>query len=162
MDTPGCLSIIIFSEHSRARFAVQEEVLTLSSGLFSHAVLFLKSLVCYCLDRASCEIPGHSGLGRHETEEAERMSVKTTFLSLFVILVCLLVGIVFATNLVIRHQRESARLMHRVLPLLEEGMARELQTSQHKGRFYTQTTLVLAGLTTMLTIGGFWLLRRVS
>src|SRR5262245_63155878 len=119
-------------------------------------------LVCYCPDRASCEIPGHSGLGTHETEEAERMSVKTTFLSLFVILVCLLVGLVFATNLVIHHQRESARLMHRVLPLLEEGMARELQTSQHKGRFYTQTTLVLAGLTTMLTIGGFWLLRRVS
>src|SRR5262245_57897400 len=82
MDTPGCLSIIIFSEHSRARLAVQEEVLTLSSGRFSHAVLFLKSLVCYCLDRASWEIPGHSGLGTHETEEAERMSVNKTFLSL--------------------------------------------------------------------------------
>src|SRR5262245_17276416 len=132
------------------------------TGRWYKVCLGKASLVCYCLDRASCEIPGHSGLGTHETEEADRMSVKTTFLSLFVIFVCLLIGLVFATNLVIRHQRESARLMHRVLPLLEEGMARELQTSQHKGRFYTQTTLVLAGLTTMLTIGGFWLLRRVN
>src|SRR5215467_4706389 len=102
MDMLPSLSIIIFSEHSSVGFDVQEKT-----------CLGPARLVCYYPDRASCEIPGHSGLWTNETEEAERMSVKTTFLSLFVILVCLLVGLVFATNLVIRHQRESARFMHR-------------------------------------------------
>jgi PAS domain S-box-containing protein len=90
------------------------------------------------------------------------MSVKTTFISFFGILVCLLVGLVVATNLVIRNQREIAKPMHGVLPLLEEQTAHALQTLQHKGRFYTQTTLLLTGLTAIFTIGGLFLLHRVS
>jgi PAS domain S-box-containing protein len=107
-------------------------------------------------------ISGHSGLWTNETGEADRVSVKTTFISFFVILVCLLVGLVVATNLVIRNQREIVKPLNGVLPLLETGTARELQTLQQKGRFYTQTTLLLAGLTAIFTIGGFFLLRGVS
>jgi PAS domain S-box-containing protein len=90
------------------------------------------------------------------------MSVKTTFVSLSIVLVCLLVGLVFATNLVIRNQRETVKSMHGVLPLLEERTARELHALQQNGRFYTQTTLVLAGITAVLTVGGLFLLYRVS
>jgi PAS domain S-box-containing protein len=90
------------------------------------------------------------------------MSVKTAFISLFIVLVCLLAGLVFATNLVIRNQRETARSMHGVWPLLEERTARELHTLQQNGRFHTQTTLVLAGITAIFTVGGLFLLRRVS
>jgi PAS domain S-box-containing protein len=88
------------------------------------------------------------------------MSIKTTWISLFVVLVCLLAGVVFATGLAIRHQRESALLVHGVLPVLAGQTARELQTLQQQGRLYSQMALILAGLSTILTTGGFLLLQR--